>query len=118
MRGLPLQGKKASGLSERGRKVGERITFHFEGAQADDHRMNFYEAARFQYGAARLLVKLAQFRATGKFVANISDKSNHSVELVAQRGGSFNYNVEDAKPAADAFLNIALSDLVAYVAER
>lgn len=80
--------------------------------------MNFYEAARFQYGAARLLVKLAQFRATGKFVANISDKSNHNVELVAQRGGSFNYNVEDTKPAADAFLNIALSDLVAYIAER
>ncbi|WP_230483352.1 hypothetical protein [Sphingomonas sp. Leaf21] len=118
MRGLPLQGKKASGLSERGRKVAERITFHFEGAQADDHRMNFYEAARFQYGAARLLVKLAQFRATGKFVANISDKSNHNVELVAQSGGSFNYNVEETKPAADAFLNIALSDLVAYVAER
>jgi hypothetical protein len=118
MRGLPLQGKKASGLSERGRKVAERITFHFEGAQADDHRMNFYEAARFQYGAARLLVKLAQFRATGKFVANISDKSNHNIELVAQRGGSFNYNVEETKPAADAFLNIALSDLVAYVAER
>ena len=80
--------------------------------------MNFYEAARFQYGAARLLVKLAQFRATGKFVANISDKSNHNIELVAQRGGSFNYNVEEAKPAADEFLNIALSDLVAYVAER
>ncbi len=80
--------------------------------------MNFYEAARFQYGAARLLVKLAQFRATGKFVANISDKSNHNVELVAQSGGSFNYNVEETKPAADAFLNIALSDLVAYVAER
>jgi len=118
MRGLPLQGKKASGLSKQGRKVAERITFHFEGAQADDHRMNFYEAARFQYGAARLLVKLAQFRATGKFVDKISDKSNHNVELVAQRGGSFNYNVEETKPAADAFLNIALSDLVAYVAER
>lgn len=118
MRGLPLQRKRASGLSEWGRKVAERITFHFEGAQADDHRMNFYEAARFQYGAARLLVKLAQFRATGKFVDNISDKSNHDVELVAQSGGSFNYNVEETKPAADAFLNIALSDLVAYVAER
>lgn len=80
--------------------------------------MNFYEAARFQYGAARLLVKLAQFRATGKFAANISDKSNHNIELVAQRSGSFNYNVEEAKPTADTFLNIALSDLVAYVAER
>ncbi|SFJ46639.1 hypothetical protein SAMN03159338_1464 [Sphingomonas sp. NFR04] len=98
--------------------MAERITFHFEGARADDHRMNFYEAARFQYAAARLLVKLAQFRATGKFVTNISDKSNHDVELVAQKSGSFNYNVEETKPAADAFLNIALSDLVAYVAER
>ena len=98
--------------------MAERITFHFEGAQADDHRMNFYEAARFQYDAARLLVKLAQFRASGKFVDNISDKSNHNVLLVAQRGGSFNYNIEEPEPAKDAFLNIALSDLVAYVAER
>lgn len=118
MRGLRIQSKKASGLTERGRKVAERITFHFEGALADDHRMNFYEAARFQYGAARLLVKLAQFRATGKFATNISHKSNHDVELVAQRGGSFNYNIEETRPAADAFLNVALSDLVAYVAER
>lgn len=98
--------------------MAERITFHFEGAQADDHRMNFYEAARFQYDAARLLVKLAQFRASGKFVDNISDKSNHNVILVAQKGGSFNYNIEEPEPSKDAFLNIALSDLVAYVAER
>ena len=98
--------------------MAERITFHFEGAQADDHRMNFYEAARFQYDAARLLVKLAQFRANGKFFDKISNKSNHNVQLIAQKGGSFNYNVEESEPAKDSFLNIALSDLVAYVAER
>ncbi|MBB3346021.1 hypothetical protein [Sphingomonas sp. BK069] len=98
--------------------MAERLTFHFEGAQADDHRMNFYEAARFQYGAARLLVKLAQFRETGKFADNISHKSNPDIELVAQKGGSFNYNVEDYEPKKDDFLNISLSDLVAYVAER
>jgi hypothetical protein len=46
----------------------ETLTFHFEGALADSHRMNFYESARFQYAAARLMVKLAQFRQRGRFV--------------------------------------------------
>jgi len=98
--------------------MAERITFHFEGEKADAHRMNFYEAARFQYAAARLLVKIAQFRADGKFSESISNKSNHDIELIAQRSGSFNYNVEESGLVGDTFLNVRLSDLVAYVAER
>lgn len=81
--------------------MAERLTFHFEGALADEHKMNFYESARFQYAAARLMVKLAQFRRTGKFVKKISTRSNVGVQLVSQADGSFNINIEDADVPAN-----------------
>lgn len=100
--------------------MAEKLTFHFEGALADKHRMNFYESARFQYAAARLMVKLAQFREKGKFVKKISNKSNFNVQLISQSDGSFNINVEDSSDAqkSDDFVKIPLSDLIAYVSER
>ena len=72
----------------------EALSFHFEGSLADEHRMNFYESARFQYAAARLIVKLAQFRQRGNFSQKITNNSNIAIELVAQTEGSFNINVE------------------------
>jgi len=98
----------------------ESLTFHFEGSLADQHKMNFYESARFQYAAARLLVKLAQFRSSGRFQQKISNKSNFDVRLTSQSDGSFNINVEDPgqDTASEQFMNIPLGDLVAYVSER
>ena len=98
----------------------ETLTFHFEGALADAHRMNFYEAARFQYAAARLMVKLAQFRQSGRFVQKISNKSNFDVQLKSQSDGSFNINVEDMgnSDAEGDFVNISISDLISFVSER
>lgn len=103
-----------------GGQMPETLTFHFEGALASSHRMNFYESARFQYAAARLMVKLAQFREHGKFVKKITNASNFDIELVSQSDGSFNINVEDpGQGASDAsFMKISLSDLLAYVSER
>ncbi len=100
--------------------MSETLTFHFEGALADSHRMNFYESARFQYAAARLVVKLAQFRQHGRFVKSITNKSNFSIQLKSQSEGSFNINVEDPGQSEDEnpFINISLADLVAYVSER
>ncbi len=100
--------------------MSEQLTFHFEGALADEHRMNFYESARFQYAAARLLVKLSQFRNGGRFKQKISNKSNFDVQLVSQSDGSFNINVEDSGQGAseDPFMDVSLGDLVAYVSER
>ncbi|MBT0958393.1 hypothetical protein IV417_13465 [Alphaproteobacteria bacterium KMM 3653] len=100
--------------------MSEKLTFHFEGALADENRMNFYESARFQYAAARLLVKLSQFRNAGKFNKKISSKSNFDVRLASHSDGSFNINVEDAAKGKsdDEFMNVSLGDLVAYVTER
>ncbi len=100
--------------------MAEKLTFHFEGALADAHRMNFYESARFQYAASRLMVKLAQFRAKGKFVKKISARSNINIQLVSQSDGSFNINIEDPGQPEDSkdFVKIPLSDMIAYVSER
>jgi len=100
--------------------MSETLTFHFEGALADNHKMNFYESARFQYAAARLMVKLAQFRSTGKFVKKITNNSNFDVLLKSQSDGSFNINVEEPEQdkVNEDFINISISDLIAYVSER
>lgn len=100
--------------------MSEILTFHFEGALADAHRMNFYESARFQYAAARLLVKLSQFRQHGRFVQKITAKSNFDIQLTSQTDGSFNINVEDPgqSPTDEPFVSLSLADLVAYVSER
>lgn len=101
-------------------RVPESLVFHFEGRLADQHRMNFYEASRFQYAAARLIVKLAQFRKTGKFVKNITESSNFSIEITAQSDGSFNINIEDPglKKDEEAFVKVSIADLIAFVSER
>ena len=105
---------------ETGRLVSEKLTFHFEGALADAHMLNFYESARFQYAAARLLVKLAQFRREGRFVQKITNMSNFSIQLESQSKGSFNINVEipEQSKTEEKFIDITISDLVAYVSER
>jgi hypothetical protein len=61
--------------------MSEKLTFHFEGGLADEHKLDFYEAARFQYAAARLVVKLSQFRARGNFVKKITNTSNQDIVL-------------------------------------
>jgi hypothetical protein len=98
------------------------LTFHFEGALADSHRMNFYEAARFQYAAARLMVKLAQFRQAGNFNKKITNRTNFNIQLQSQSSGSFNINIEDFSEKKEGdkkpFLDVSLSDLVSFISER
>lgn len=101
--------------------MSEFLTFHFEGRLADSHRMNFYEAARFQYAAARLMVKLAQFRESGKFNKKITNKTNFNIQLKSQSDGSFNINIEDVKKKDEdkkPFLDVSLSELVSFISER
>lgn len=99
--------------------MAEKLNFHFKGSLADQHKMNFYESARFQYAASRLMVKLAQYRKSGKFVKNISNRTNPDIRLLSQEDGSFNINIEDTNDPDDGdFVQVQLSDLIAYVSER
>lgn len=101
--------------------MSEKLVFHFEGALADGHQMNFYEASRFQYAAARLLVKLSKFREKGSFPHKISSKSNVDVRLSSSTDGSFNINVEDfgkKQESGGQFIEAPIGDLIAYITER
>lgn len=69
------------------------LQFHFTGRIADRNMMDFYESARFQYAAARLSVKLDQFRRTGRFSKRITAESRTNIDLHAFSPGSFNLNI-------------------------
>ena len=98
----------------------ETIRFVFDGQLADHHKMDFYESARFQYAAARLSVKLDQFRRKGSFSAKVTAKNNTSVEVKPFERGSF--GIEIIGPvlaiAAPIFLEVPLTALWTYVVER
>lgn len=98
----------------------EKIVFHFEGSLADSHSLNFYEAARFQYAAARFVVKLLQFRASGSFVKKITNNTNSDILLETHSRGSFDISIliPIAMAAKDAFISTSASQLMSYVFER
>lgn len=98
----------------------ERILFHFEGGLANEHKLNFYEAARFQYATARLVVKLSQFRQNGKFNKRINSANNTDIYLETHKDGSFDIGIIAPLlvPGYEAFINTSISTLMTYVFER
>ena len=98
--------------------MAEEIDFKFSGALADDHSLDFYEAGRFQYGASRLMVKLDQFRRTGRFSSRVTYDNNTRILLKTQEDGSFVIStvVPFLMAGGDAFLQANLSLLWSYVA--
>lgn len=98
----------------------EKIRFHFDGALSTEHHLNFYEAARFQYAAARLITKLTQFQSTGRFNKRITDRTNTNSLLATHKDGSFDITilVPLAMVAAEAFVSVPVGTLMSYVFER
>jgi hypothetical protein len=100
--------------------MAERIDFTFDGQLSAEHRMDFYEAGRFQYGAARLLVKLDQFRRTGRFTERITYENNTRITLVPHDEGSFLVAVLAplANDIVEAFVSAPISLMWSYVVDR
>lgn len=100
--------------------MAEEIEFAFKGKLADNHTLDFYEAGRFQYGASRLMVKLDQFRRTGRFPSRITYDNNTRILLESQDDGSFLIStiIPFLQAGGDAFLSTSLSSLWSYVADR
>jgi hypothetical protein len=106
-----------------GRDMEESIRFKFYGALSDEHRMDFYESARFQYAAARLAYKLDSFRRTGTFPQKISNKIDTRIELIPYKSGCFDITFlaplipiisEYGKP----FIEVPISSLLSYAFDR
>lgn len=97
----------------------DELQFHFEGALADRNRMDFYEAARFQYAAARLSVKLDQFRKSGRFSKRITSESRTNIDLFPFERGSFNLRIAASADEGDVpKIDVPLTALWTYVIER
>ena len=82
--------------------------------------MDFYESARFQYAASRLLVKLENFRRTGEFPKKITYKNTPDIEILPARSGSFGIDV--IVPAlvtlTPILIEVPISALLSYVIDR
>jgi hypothetical protein len=98
----------------------EQISFIFDGKFASENRMDFYEAARFQYSAARLMVKLDNFRRKGEFPAKITYKNTPDLLLLPPRPGSFGLDVIGPALAVvgPLLIEVPLSAMLSYVIDR
>lgn len=97
----------------------DEIQFRFLGQLADEHRMDFYEAARFQYAAARLSVKLDQFRRSGGFTKRVTSATKTDIDLLPSKAGSFEFSIAASAQDHDGFkVPVPLTALWAYIIER
>lgn len=100
--------------------MAEQIQFVFDGKLAAQSSMDFYELARFQYSASRLLVKLDNFRRTGDFPKRITYGNQHRIIVKPFRDGSFGLDIfapvliEGVRLAYE----LPISALFSYVVER
>ncbi len=98
----------------------DMIDLRFEGKLADQNQMDFYEAARVQYAAARLSVKLDRFRRYGSFPKKVTSVSNTGIDLSPFGKGSFHirFNTPETRYSPEWYLRLPLATMWAYVVER
>lgn len=97
----------------------DALQFRFQGGLADQNRMDFYEAARFQYAAARLTVKLDQFRRTGRFPKRVTEASRTNIDLHPFAQGSFNLKISASDDVnSKLHVSVPLTALWTYIIER
>lgn len=81
--------------------------------------MDFYETARFQYAAARLAVKLDQFRRTGGFTKRVTTSTRTDIDLLPSKPGSFEFSIVASTQDIQGFeVPVPLTALWAYILER
>lgn len=93
------------------------MRFQFDGRLAAQNEMNFYEAGRFYYGAARLIYTLEEFRQRGRILSRINSKVNLDARIRASRPGSFVQDVllVSAPLLADAAVKVPFEVLFSHV---
>ena len=93
------------------------VRFRFKGRLADQSELNFYEASRFYYGAARLIYTIEAFRQHKRVLSRITTKVNLDARIRAPEPGSF---VQDiimaAMPiVADCALKVPFEAIFSHV---
>ncbi len=92
------------------------LRFQFEGRLASQNELNFYEAGRFYYGAARLIYTVEEFRQRGRVLSRISSRVNLDARIRASRPGSFIQDVilASAPLIADAAIKVPFDVIFAH----
>lgn len=98
----------------------EQISFTFDGKLAAQNRMDFYEVARFQYSASRLLVKLDKFRNDGKFPKKITYRNESTIIIKPPRIGSYGLDIMAPvfTTVGPMLIEAPISALLSYVVDR
>jgi hypothetical protein len=97
-----------------------RLRFQFEGGDADEGQLNFYDASRFQYGAARFVYTLEHFRQTGIAMQKITQRVNADYRVPTFQRGSWIMDVlQIAVPTlAETTIKVPIQAIMAHVMER
>ena len=97
-----------------------RLTFRFEGGDADLGQLNFYDAARFQYGAARFVYTLEYFRQSGNVLSKITRRVNAEYRIPTPERGSWIMDVvQYAAPLiGEMVFKVPIEIMMAHVLER
>lgn len=101
----------------------DKIQFRFTGGMADNNEMNFYEFGRFQYGAARFIYTLENFRQKGRVLQKLRTRVNTDIRVKAATQGSFIQEAIIASApaipsAVDYVINCSFEALYAYIWDK
>ncbi len=97
------------------------VDFSFSGGLANDGYMDYYHAARFDYGTARLLLKLQYFLDEGTALQRVTKRVDADFRILAEERGSWIRKVLDftaAKAKGGAAFDLPLSVLLAMLNNR
>ena len=67
----------------------EEIALRFDGGEAANGRLHFYEYTRSQYATARFITTIEHFRRTGEIAQRITSKSYVEIFVETPKDGSF-----------------------------
>lgn len=96
------------------------LSFRFLGGDAKQNQLNFYDASRFMYGAARFIYTLEHYRQTGRILGRITENIDVDFRISAPKQGSWIQDVllASAPILADATIKVPIDIMVAWVFEK
>lgn len=94
----------------------EKIALRFDGGEASNGRLHFYEYSRSQYATARFISTIEHFRRTGTIAERITQSSYVEILVETPREGSFlEVLLVKAQEVAATAISAPLSGLIALV---
>lgn len=98
----------------------EHVLLRFDGGIASGGHMHLYEYSRAQYGFARILTTIEQFRRSGKVIDKVSKNQKVTLIVSAPEKGSFELDIKIAvRDASETYLSgIPFELLLSVVLDR